>query len=138
MGTDTQGNCLALTHQVGKGTVISLGSFMGMQYYEEPYRDFEKFVLKVADKAAACHQVRIESEEWIQWRSGLSGNSRLLFLINPGIEQMARVNMPALMLENTTEIIDLLESKTIEMTVKEGVVHFQVVLPAGGYSIVKW
>jgi beta-galactosidase len=70
----------------GSGTIISVGTFLGLAYSRERSSEFERFVRRiVADSGTTPKLVAPESDgEHLQWRLGTSGGQRLLFVINFG------------------------------------------------------
>ncbi len=138
LGTDAKGNVLAVENKVGKGTVISIGSYIGMSYYEEPYSDFEKLVYSIVDDAKAYHEIQAESDDWIQWRSGLSGSARMMFIINPGKQQRVKVTVPEHMFKEASQVEDLLMEKYINTIIEDRKMIINVELTEGGYTILKW
>jgi beta-galactosidase len=71
---------------VGNGRVVAVGTHAALAYRRERYDDFERFVRALATEASAAPDVTcsVRDGELVQWRTGLSGNRRLLFVSNGG------------------------------------------------------
>jgi hypothetical protein len=82
LGTSSSGDAVATRHRLGAGLVITLGTLAGLGYSRERHRGLEAFARRVAALAGVNPIFRVSPDdgEMLQWRSGLSGSSRLLFL----------------------------------------------------------
>ncbi|OGF51197.1 MAG: hypothetical protein A2231_02215 [Candidatus Firestonebacteria bacterium RIFOXYA2_FULL_40_8] len=86
LAKDTAGNVLAAEKKFGLGKIIALSTFCGKAYAEAPYTDFENFTASASKNAGveSFFELKREKDANVQWRSGVSGGERLLFLINNG------------------------------------------------------
>ncbi len=132
---DDAGNILSIINHAGKGRVIVLGDFIGRGYQEKPYGEFEKFMKYLCICANAQHPIRIESEELLQWRTGVSGNSRLLFVINTGKSQAFRVIIPSNLIASDGQVEELRSGTKLKSAEGKG---FSSHIEEGGYSIFRW
>jgi beta-galactosidase len=82
LGTSASGDTVATRHQVGAGCVIALGTFAGFGYSRARHEGLEAFARRTAVLAGVTPTLTISPAdgELLQWRSGLSGRSRLLFV----------------------------------------------------------
>lgn len=134
---DEQGNILALHNKLGRGTVIALGSFFGRSYFRSECKEFERFLEKLFEAANAMPDIRIEAEGELQWRSGLSQNKRLLFLINAHDEQNIRVYLPEKYFDD--DRIDNLSTGEKVLYKKDGDKRvFEISLKKNDIAILKW
>jgi beta-galactosidase len=94
LARDPGGDILALSDTVGAGTVISIGGFVGRSYDDNPYPDFERLLRAVVTKAGALPGLRVESKGLLQWRTGMSDGTRILFVINSNGPKKVKVRGP--------------------------------------------
>lgn len=82
LGTSASGDTVATRRQFGAGFVIALGTFAGLGYSRARHEGLEAFARGAAVLAgvAPALTVSLPDGELLQWRSGLSGRSRLLFV----------------------------------------------------------
>jgi len=138
LARDSAGNILAMVNAVGRGKVIALGTFIGCKYQERPYKEFEKFLLHVCMLSGVQHQMQIESEALIQWRTGVSGGSRLLFVINPGKSQDFKVTAPPTLLLQGTQVESLRSGRKFTAFATSIGAGFTSAIEEGGYDIFRW
>lgn len=91
LGTNGSGDVVATLAQVGSGRVISIGTFLGAKYLADTYEDFERFVQTLARSAGAFPEIAVSSDKRLYLRTGISGSSRLVFLISPEGSQLVTV-----------------------------------------------
>jgi beta-galactosidase len=76
---------LGVKKKIDKGSIFVIGTFLGMGYYEKPYKDFENFIYEVISEANALPSIKLlQKLPSIQYRYGKSNEKRLLFVINSG------------------------------------------------------
>ena len=78
---------IAAEKKIGKGFVYTLGTFLGITYQEKRYKKFEDFIHHIVLRADALPDIRMVLKgefSSLQWKSGLSGSNKLLFVINSG------------------------------------------------------
>lgn len=138
LSRDNAGNVLAFVNEAGKGRVIVLGSFIGRIYCAEPYSDFDKFIRQVCIGADAQHPMKVESEGLLQWKTGVSGDSRLLFVINPGRGLSFSVIIPGDMILPGGQVEELRSGKKIEINNTADGSSFNSDIEEGGYFIFRW
>jgi len=82
LGTSASGDTVATRRRCGAGFVIALGTFAGLGYSRARHEGLEAFARGAAVLAgvAPAFTVSPADGELLQWRSGLSGRSRLLFV----------------------------------------------------------
>jgi beta-galactosidase len=82
LGTSASGDTVATRRQLGAGSVIALGTFSGLGYARARHEGLEAFARRTAALAGVTPALTVSPDdgEILQWRSGLSGRSRLLFL----------------------------------------------------------
>jgi hypothetical protein len=73
---------VATRRRLGTGWVLTLGTLAGLGYSRARHRGLEAFARGAAALAGVAPALRVSPDdgEVLQWRSGLSGRSRLLFL----------------------------------------------------------
>ena len=73
---------VATRTKLGNGTVISVGTFLGLAYSREQNTEFERFVRRIVDESGTAPKLVSSGLEGgrLQWRLGTSGSQRLLFL----------------------------------------------------------
>lgn len=138
LARDNDGNVLAVINEVGKGRVIVLGNFIGRIYQAKPYSDFENFIRQVCISADSQHPMKVESEELLQWKTGVSGNSRLLFVINPGRAQGFKVIVPTCLISPDDQVEELRCGKKYTAVVETEGTSFTSYIDDGGYAILRW
>lgn len=87
LSENTQGDVIAISKNIGKGKVFVVGTFLGLIYNKEPYRDFEKFIYNVVKDADALPEIFLEKSQIsfeMQYKIGVSGKDKFLFITNPG------------------------------------------------------
>lgn len=138
---DSQGNSLLVRIPSGRGTVYALGTFLGRTYFEEPYPDFEKFVRALVKSAGVLPEISVESDDTkgpFQWRSGVSGDKRLLFIINAGTKRKMEIKVPARLFSRDPEKIlveELKSRKRFSIKEENGYMILLDEIDAGSYAI---
>ncbi len=139
------GEALMVRKSLAKGTVYYLGTFAGGRYWNEPNRALERLVEHVVAGADALPalDVTADGEGVLQWRTGLSGRQRLLWLINGGPERTVHVTDRAGLLARKRKVTDisagadLAGQAEIPVASVNGSRTFAVAVPAGGYKLLK-
>ena len=82
LGTSASGDAVAIRRRLGAGWVIALGTLAGFGYSRARHHGLEAFARRAAVLAGVTPTLTVlpGDGEIVQWRSGLSGRSRLLFL----------------------------------------------------------
>jgi len=141
LAADAEGNVLLVRIPLGKGAVYAAGSFLGIVYEEKPYPDFEKFIQLIVESAKAMPEIKVESEKkkgTFQWRSGISQNKRLLFVLNAGSKRQVKVSVPPTLVYRETSIKELKSGKELSFK-KEGSNYcFSDEIEAGEYAVYRW
>ena len=142
LAKDTEGNALLVRIPLGKGVVYAFGSFLGIAYEEKPYPDFERFVRVIVESSRAMPAIRVESEEkkgTFQWRSGISQDKRLLFVLNAGTERQIEVSIPPTLI-CTGEAVsqELTSGKKLSFRKEDTNYCFRDEMEAEGYAIYSW
>jgi beta-galactosidase len=82
----TPAGTVLLERAMGSGTIFAVGTHAGMAYRLDPYPDFERLVHAIVGRAGALPEIAcsVPDGERIQWRSGTSGEHRIVFVLNGG------------------------------------------------------
>jgi beta-galactosidase len=125
------GAVMATKRKVGKGAVIALGYWAGLAYSADGLSGrgesgFVDFVGDMAEAAGAGLRVRIAPFDGIQWRTGLSGDTRLLMVLNSGESRKVAISVPSDMLSGSGRIVDLRRKVSIPVNENGGVGQFEV------------
>lgn len=133
---DEEGQITGIVNKVGKGTVIALGSFIGEKYSEERYTAFERFIGKIVDAAGLDTGIQVEAEGLIQWRTGVSGNTRLLFIINPDTYQKVAVRVEKGLFHDVDCVTELTAGISLPVVKCADFGRFDCEIEAGGYAVI--
>jgi beta-galactosidase len=126
---------MAIRQKVGKGTVIALSYWAGLAYSEDGQNGkgksgFVDFVDYVAETYKAGSKIKIQPYDQIQWRSGKSGETRLLMILNSGEVRKVTVTVPSEMLNGSGKVTDLHQGKSISVRqMADGISEFEIDLP---------
>jgi beta-galactosidase len=139
LARSSSGDVVAMRRRVGKGQVLALGSFPGLSYVRDRYADLERFVGDVADRAGVVPSFRAEPHdgEVLQWRSGLSGGSRLLFLTSEDGPRRATVYVRPDLLSSTNRVGSLIGQVSLGPP-NDGWARLDVELSEDGTGLVSW
>ena len=82
LATSASGDVVATRRQLGAGSVVALGTLAGLGYSRARHEGLETFARQTAAKAGTTPALEVSPTdgELVQWRSGLSGGVRLLFV----------------------------------------------------------
>lgn len=82
LSSSEAGEATAIRRRLGRGSLVALGTFPGLGYLRTRQSDLERFIRVFVDEAAVSSALAITpgDGEQVQWRSGLSGKTRLLFV----------------------------------------------------------
>ena len=138
LSRDDDGHVLAVRKNLGKGTVISLGTFIGERYSQERYTDFERFLKKIIDEAGAIPQLKVTSTGPMQWRTGLSEINRLLFIMNPTGAKRVTVKGPRGLFKESDSIHELRTDSILPLSDSGDYRTFETEIEEGGYVILNW
>jgi beta-galactosidase len=100
----------AVRRKLGRGTVIAIGSFVGLAYWEERYADFETFLRACAAMADALPSLTCDPAdgERVHWRFGASGGTALLFIVNEGPAVSTRWRIDRAASGTARRVVDLI------------------------------
>lgn len=138
LSKDSMENILAIKNKVGKGTVISLGNFIGKIYNQEWYEDFEKFVRRIIVSAGVSNEFEVSLTGTLQWKTGISNNSRLFFIMNSGCKRKVVVK------GNKENFGACLFAEELQSNVRIPIIasgdskQFEISVDEGAVSIIKW
>ncbi len=135
-GKDIKKNFLS-KQRIGKGKIYVIGSFIGLPYYKEQYRDFEILLSEIISRSETVPELKIESEkgtDGLQWQSGISGKYRLLFIINTGEKRSISVSASNKLLGDGSLIEELYSSQKIHSDNRS----FQGVVESESVVIFRW
>jgi len=138
--TDGKGNVIGFFKNLGKGKVYVIGSFPGMAYYRERYPDFEKILYEIAKEADAIPPIRLtySGEGYLQWRTGVSGGFRLLFIINSGDKRTIFIDLPEGYLNQAKEVLELRSESAIPVSYHNRYGRIQLTVDEGEWYILRW
>jgi beta-galactosidase len=125
------------TCRVGDGTVVSLGTFAGLGYRNEPYDGFEEFVDGLAMSAGALPALRCDTRDGsvVQWRTGAAFGSRLLFVVNEGDKRRVTFTGPGL--SDGATAVDLAHGGCAVRVTDGSEPALELELRAGGYHVLR-
>lgn len=129
--SSADGAVMATRRRVGKGTVIALGYWAGLAYSVDSRsgRGVSGLVDFVGDVAEACGagpRVKIAPCDDIQWRTGLSGDTRLLMVLNSGESRKVTISVPSDMLSGLGQVVDLRRRVSVPVKENGGTGQFEV------------
>lgn len=140
LAKDGDGNLLAFRRELGAGKVYALGSFPGMAYYRERYEAFERFLYKVVREARALPEMAVmscDSEGGVVWRTGTSGNERLLFLINTGGTKEVKVDAPGSYFGVGGVVTELRSGRSFPVRREGDRGGFEILIEGGEWAVCK-
>jgi beta-galactosidase len=107
---DTIHGAAIVRRKLGAGTVVAIGTHLGVAYHEQRNEGFERLVAAIVEGAGAGGELRCSAAdgELVQWRLGRSGGQRLLFVSNAGDEVEATFEGDVDALGEAAEARDLL------------------------------
>jgi beta-galactosidase len=129
---------LVAAHAVSNGRVIAVGSFPSIAYARDGGPGFEALIRGVADDAGALPELRCRPAdgEIVQWRTGRSGDQRLVFVINAGPATAVTLSGPAL--SGAPEVRELVSDAMVACEATGEAVELTVRVAADGYAILVW
>ncbi len=137
-----QGEPLLVRRAVGQGTAYVAGTFLGRAYRQARSEGFERLLEHVCLGAGVQRDFEIADSEGdgsgLQWRTGLTGASRLLWIINSGGERTVTIVDAAGRFGEAPEALDLAGGKCVPIYREAGQVSCEVALPAGGFVVLRW
>jgi beta-galactosidase len=131
---------LALVKALGKGRVIALGGFFGRAYAEGRSPDFAAFVEALAKEAGVEPAFRVKGKGEVTWQSGVSGDTRLVFIMNNGPKQTVQLSGAGESLAGFKTATELATGGKLKMagsSKKGSAAGFAVPLPANAAGVVK-
>jgi hypothetical protein len=141
LAVDANDQPLLVRKSVGKGAAFVLGSFLGMGYHKERRIGLEKLIAHVCTDAGVSADFDVDAGDGnhlLQWRSGASGKSRLLWIINGGAERSVTVTDRAGRFGAKTAAAELTSGKTVGLAKVDGKKCCQLTVPDGGFVVLKW
>ncbi len=138
LACDPAGHVLATGRKLDEGTVIALGTFLGRKYAEARYEAFESFLAQLVAAAGALPDLTVRGEAPLQWRSGLAGDARLLFITNQSHEQVVRVRGPEALFGDARAVRELHHDVKIKLKREDGECRFKLAVGAGDFAILRW
>lgn len=134
------GEVIAVRQEFGHGSVIALGSFPGLGYVRSREPGLEEFVRDVARTAEVQAMVEVEPAdgELVQWRCGLTGSARLLFITSEMGGSKVTVRVRRSLLGQDTEMTALVgETPGLKRNVADAV-EFDVSPSSDGIAVLRW
>jgi beta-galactosidase len=131
---------LGLLRKIGKGRVIALGTFVGDKYCEKAYGDFERFISWVISQADIELPLSVEASKKdsdLAWRSGMSGNTRLLFM-STGRATKVTASIPKALVGKASSAEELLSGKSYKLSKNKGDVTVKLSLEKDSVAVLKW
>lgn len=134
------GDSLLLHRKVGKGQVFALGTYAGYAYWKQRYSGFEDFLREIVKVGAGFHDLRTSyaGDEILVWRTGRSGNSRLLFVLNTGETQTVTFTGPAHLFSQAEYVEDLVTGTRLPIRYADAEALVDVEVTQGGYGGYRW
>lgn len=133
---------LLVRQEVGTGAAYVVGSFCGRAYKRRRSEGFEQLLQHVCLDAGVQRDFEIAAVEGdatgLQWRTGLAGSRRLLWVINSLGERTVTIVDAAERFGTATEARELTRGKTVPIYREGGQVSCEVTLPAGGFVVLQW
>jgi beta-galactosidase len=93
----------------GDGTVVSVGTFLGLAYSRARNAEFERFVRRIVDESGSAPKL-VSSHpdgERLQWRLGSAGSERLLFVVSSAGPGEVTFRAPADVFAPEQELVEL-------------------------------
>ena len=124
----------------GDGTVISVGTFLGLAYSRERTSEFERFVRRIVDRSGATPKLvsSISEGEQLKWRLGTSGARRLLFLTSSAGPLEGVFQAPADVIAPGEELVDLIGGSRAEVEAAAGGSRVTLGVPGTGFALWSW
>jgi beta-galactosidase len=138
LAADRAGNVLALSRSVGEGRVIAFAGYLGRAYDREPYAGLERFLSRLAEGVGAVHGLDVRARGRIQWRTGLGGDERLLFVVNPGRATPITVSGDASLFGRASGVQSLRSGSPVPIRVRGSRRGFRAAIEAGGWAAFSW
>jgi len=119
--------------QRGNGTVISVGTFLGLA-------EFERFIRRIVDESGAAPKL-VSSDldgERLQWRLGTAGSQRLLFVISssgPGAETF---RAPPDIFSPGDDLVELIGGARAHVEHAVGDSKVTLSVPSNGVAVWSW
>jgi hypothetical protein len=135
-GDGTEANVVA--HQLGEGAVIAVGTFAGLAANTQRSADFEHLLLALARRADALPDIQcsVTDGDTVQWRTGLAGDRRLLFVTNSGAD--VTVTFAGAQLKGVDHLQALTETNDLSVQTVNGQPAIQVSIPGGDHAVLCW
>ncbi len=128
---------LIARRQIGAGAAYVVGSFLGAVYQQRHHPGLEAFIAHVCADAGLTPDFEVTGDggmEALQWRTGLSGGKRLLWVMNGGGDRTVVVQDRSGHLDGVAEVEEWRSGATIP--VQDGTVNARI--GAGTYAIFCW
>jgi beta-galactosidase len=134
------GDAVAVRRPVGRGQVISLGSFPGLSYARNRHPGLEQLVVAIAERAGVKPSFAVEPSdgEVVQWRSGVSGDTRLLFLTSEAGPGRVGVRARPNLLAGAGPPVALIGQASDQVVAAAGWAQLEVELSPDGVAVVAW
>jgi hypothetical protein len=131
---------VAIRTNLGNGTVISVGTFLGLAYSREQNTEFERFVRRIVDESGTGPKL-VSSDldgEGLQWRLGTAGSQRLLFVITSGGPGEGTFRAPAEIFTPGDELVELIGGARAQVAGAEGENSVKLSFPSHGVAVWSW
>ncbi|MGD0811826.1 MAG: beta-galactosidase, partial [Acidimicrobiales bacterium] len=131
---------VATTSKRGDGTVISVGTFLGLAYSREPNPEFEHFVEAVVGSAATAPKLVSSAPdgEHLQWRLGTAGSQRLLFVTTDAGPVEVTFHSPLDIFGPGDELVDLIEGTRANVQSSTDCNLVTLNMPSHGVAVWTW
>jgi beta-galactosidase len=124
----------------GNGTVISIGTFLGLAYSRERNPEFERFVRRIADDSGTIPEM-VSSDldgDHLQWRLGTAGAQRLLFITTSAGPIEGTFRAPANVFAPGDELVELIRGARAEVKGFSGENMVRLSVPSHGFAVWSW
>ena len=135
-GDGTEANVVA--HQLGEGAVIAVGTFAGLAANTQRSAEFEHLLLALARRADALPDIQcsVTDGDIVQWRTGVAGDRRLLFVTNSGTD--VTVTFAGALLKGVDHLQALTETPELSVQTVNGQPAIQVSIAGGDHAVLCW
>jgi len=139
LGTSACGEAVATRRRLGAGWVVTLGTLAGLGYSRARDKGLEAFARRAAALAGVAPALRVSPDdgEVLQWRSGPSGRSRLLFLTADTPLDRVSVSGARELLDGR-KISSLAGGDAFEPRYSPDTFEFDVALSPDGIAVLAW
>ena len=141
LAVNGHGEPLVVRAPLGKGVAYVIGGFIARTYYKRRNVGFEQFMEHLCRDAGAERAFDVASRdgcEALAWRSGVSGDSRLLWIMNSGPHRTVNVTDNASLFGQADKAVELTTGKSVELKRSAESGRCSLDINEGAFAILKW